>query len=105
MEEIRGTSNDELINKLYSNSEHDYLLTNDYTLTKPHVDKLLVSQWIYDDEQDFIHPSIHLTTDQKASHVWRFEGIGWKMDSDGFWNGVEHSYDNSNIPNQSAISW
>ena len=69
MDKISGISNDELINKINFNSEHDYLLTKNYSLTKPHVDKLLVSQWIYDEEHELSHPSINLTKDQKQPKV------------------------------------
>ena len=105
MEEVKGVSNDELINKLYFNSEHDYqtLTHNTCNLTKPHVDKLLDYQWIYDDSEENTHPSLYLTTDQKRPDVWRFEGIGWKKNSLGFWNGIEHTHVRKQIHDYNSI--
>ena len=51
MEQI-GISNDQFINKFNFNSENDNLLTPTFSLTKPHVDKLLEYQWINNDSQE-----------------------------------------------------
>ena len=90
MEQI-GISNDEFINKLNFNSENDDLLfPANFSLTKPHVDKLVEYQWVYNDSQVSLHPSTNLSTSQKLPDVWRFEGIGWAFTSDGHWKGIEH---------------
>ena len=105
MEEVTGVSNDELINKIYMSSEHDYqkLTHNKCNLTKPHLDKLLDYQWIYDDTEENTHPSLHLLPDQKHPDIWRFEGIGWNKDTFGFWNGIEHTSGSNSIKDYNAI--
>ena len=59
-------------------------------MTKPHIDKLFSTQWMYDEDIDFIHPSQNLPDELKVSNIWRFEGIGWRQSESGTWFGDEH---------------